>query len=63
MRGMRLADNLAWGLMFIIPASFLGAVSAGYVVHKVSQEHFRKLVALFLFLAGVRFLINPFVNI
>ena len=55
----RLPDLLFWGLLLFIPASFLGAKIAKSIVDKIPQEHFRKVVAAFLFIMGIKLLIFP----
>jgi uncharacterized membrane protein YfcA len=57
--GTRLPSLLLWGLLIFIPASFLGARIAKSVVDKIPQEHFRKVVAVFLMLMGIKLLIFP----
>ncbi len=55
----RLPQLLLWGLLIFIPASFLGARIAKSAVDKIPQEHFRKVVAVFLLLMGIKLLIFP----
>ena len=50
---------LLLGLFVFIPASFLGAKIARSVVDKIPQKHFRKVVAVFLLLMGLKLLIFP----
>ena len=57
--GTRLPHLLLWGLLIFIPASFIGARIAKSVVDKIPQEHFRKVVAVFLLLMGIKLLIFP----
>lgn len=57
--GARLPSLLLWGLLVFVPASFLGARIAQLVVDKIPQAHFRKVVAAFLFLVGVKLLLFP----
>ena len=59
LKGTRLEPMLAWGLLAFIPASFLGAKIAQHIVGKVPQKHFRIVVAVFLLLVGVKFLLFP----
>jgi uncharacterized protein len=54
---VRLPHLLLWGLLIFIPASFLGAKIAKSVVDKIPQEHFRKVVAVFLLIMGIKLLI------
>lgn len=58
-KGTRLESMLLWGLLLFIPASFLGAKIAQRVVDKIPQQHFRKVIAIFLLLAGLKLLIWP----
>ena len=58
-KGARLEELLLWGLLLFVPASFLGARIAKHVVEKIPQAHFRKVVAVFLFLVGVKLLLLP----
>jgi uncharacterized membrane protein YfcA len=57
--GARLPRLLLWGLPIFISASFIGARIAKSVVNKIPQEHFRKVVAVFLLLMGIKLLIFP----
>ena len=56
---VRLPDLLLWGLLLFVPASFLGAKVAKSIVDKIPQEHFRKIVAVFLLIMGIKLLIFP----
>ncbi len=55
----RLPQLLLWGMLIFIPASFLGAKIAKSIVDKIPQEHFRKVVAVFLLLMGIKLLLLP----
>jgi uncharacterized membrane protein YfcA len=55
----RLPRLLLVGLIVFIPASFLGARIAKSVVDKIPQKHFRKVIAVFLLLMGIKLLIFP----
>ncbi|MBN1807234.1 MAG: sulfite exporter TauE/SafE family protein [Sedimentisphaerales bacterium] len=57
--GVRLPHLLLWGLLLFVPVSFLGAKIAKSVVDKIPQEHFRKVVAVFLLIIGIKLLIFP----
>jgi hypothetical protein len=46
-------------MLIFIPASFIGARIAKSVVDKIPQEHFRKVVAIFLLLMGIKLLLLP----
>lgn len=58
-KGARLPTLLLWGLLLFIPASFLGAKIAKRIVDKIPQEHFRKVVAVFLLLVGIKLILLP----
>jgi len=55
----RLPHLLLWGLLIFIPSSFIGARIAKSVVDKIPQEHFRKVVAVFLLLIGIKLILFP----
>jgi uncharacterized membrane protein YfcA len=57
--GAELEQMLLWGLIVFVSASFLGARIAKSVVDKIPQEHFRKVIAAFLFLIGVKLILFP----
>ncbi len=57
--GTRLSPLLGWGMLLFVPASFLGARIAKRFVNRIPQEHFRKVLAAFLLLVGLRLLIWP----
>lgn len=59
LRGARLEHLPLWGLLIFVPASFAGAKIAQSVVNKIPQEHFRKFVAVFLLLVGIKLLLLP----
>jgi uncharacterized membrane protein YfcA len=59
MNGVRLNELYLWGLLAFIPASFVGTSLAKKVVDKIAQKWFRLVVAAFLFVMGVKFLIYP----
>jgi uncharacterized membrane protein YfcA len=56
-QGTRLPTLLLYGLPLFIPASFLGAAIAKHIVDKIPQQHFRKIVAVFLLLMGIKLLL------
>ena len=58
-KGARLPDMLLYGLPLFIPASFLGAAIAKRIVDSIPQEHFRKIIAVFLLLIGIKLLLLP----
>lgn len=57
--GVRLDDLFLWGFLAFIPASFAGTALAKKVVDKIPQKWFRIVVALFLFVMGIKFIIFP----
>lgn len=57
--GAKLPNPLLWGLFLFIPGSFLGARFAKNTVDKIPQKKFRPVVALFLFLVGLKLLVIP----
>jgi uncharacterized membrane protein YfcA len=57
--GARLPALLLYGLPVFIAASFLGAAIAKRIVDRIPQEHFRKVVAAFLLLMGIKLLLLP----
>ncbi len=52
--GMRLTPLLWWSLIFSLPLSFLGAYFAKQYVDIIPQKQFRKIVAFFLGLIGLK---------
>ncbi|MCX5646150.1 MAG: sulfite exporter TauE/SafE family protein [Phycisphaerae bacterium] len=58
-QGTRLNSLLFWGMILFVPASFLGARFGKELLERIPQEHFRKIVAAFLFIVGLRLLIRP----
>ncbi|MBD3180930.1 TSUP family transporter [Candidatus Poribacteria bacterium] len=59
MNGSRLESILMWGLLAFVPASLLGAKLAKYIVEKIPQNYFRIVIAVFLFLTGLKLLLVP----
>jgi len=57
--GARLPDILLYGLPLFIPASFIGAAIAKRIVDRIPQQHFRKIIAVFLLLMGIKLLMLP----
>ena len=57
--GATLPKHLWWGLLLFIPVSFLGAWIAKKIVNWIPQQKFRSVIAVFLFLVGVKLMIWP----
>ena len=57
--GVTLPGQLAWGLAVFIPVSFLGAEAGRWIVGRIPPENFRKVVAAFLFLTGLKLIVFP----
>jgi len=57
--GARLPTLLLYGLPLFIPASFLGAAIAKRIVDRIPQRHFRKIIAVFLLMIGIKLLLLP----
>ncbi|MBI4039510.1 sulfite exporter TauE/SafE family protein [Candidatus Daviesbacteria bacterium] len=57
--GATLAKELWYGLLFFIPVSFLGAQIAKKVVDKIPQNKFRIVIAVFLFVIGLKLIVWP----
>jgi uncharacterized membrane protein YfcA len=58
-QGIRLNNELLWGLLMFIPLSYAGAKSAQCMVKKIPQKKFRFIVALFLLVVGIKLLFFP----
>ena len=58
-QGTRIGPLLFWGMILFVPASFLGARLGKELLDRIPQEHFRKIVAAFLLIVGIRLLIRP----
>ena len=58
-QGARLEPLLLWGMLLFVPASFLGANASKRLVDKIPGRHFRKVIAVFLFIVGAKLLIHP----
>ncbi|MHC4641425.1 MAG: sulfite exporter TauE/SafE family protein [Planctomycetota bacterium] len=56
LKGAELESPILWGMLIFIPASFLGAKVAKLFVEKIPQKHFRKVIAIFLFLVALKLL-------
>jgi len=57
--GATLPRELWYGLLLLIPVSFVGAQIAKGVVDKIPQNKFRTVVAAFLFIIGVKLVLFP----
>jgi len=57
--GTRIATTLLLGFILFIPTSFVGAEIAKKFVDKIPQKLFRSVVAVFLFLLGIKLLVFP----
>lgn len=57
--GATLPKELWYGLLLFIPISFLGAQIAKKIVDKIPQNQFRAVVAVFLLIIGIKFLLWP----
>lgn len=57
--GARLSPLLLWGMLLFVPASFVGARIAKRFVYRIPQQHFRKVLAAFLAIVGLRLLLWP----
>ncbi len=61
-QGITMSHALWWALLVFIPASFFGAYIGQKVVRWIPQEHFRSVVAFFLFLVGIKLLLTPWLK-
>src|SRR3989344_1146372 len=57
--GTKLSGILFWGLFIFVPITFIGSRVAKMFVDKIPQKKFRNVIAVFLFLAGLKLLIFP----
>jgi uncharacterized membrane protein YfcA len=57
--GVNLDPALWWAMGVFIPASLGGVKAADPIVARIPQRHFRKVVAVFLLLAGIKLMILP----
>ncbi len=60
--GIRMDQSLVWGFAFFVPASFIGAYVGAKMVHWIPQKYFRDVVAIFLFLVGIKLLVTPWLG-
>lgn len=54
--GIDLPSHLFKALLIFIPISFIGANLAKHYINKIPQEKFRKVIGVFLFFVGIRFI-------
>ena len=57
--GATLPKELWYGLLLFIPVSFVGAQIAKGIVDKIPQDKFRTIIAIFLFVIGVKLILFP----
>lgn len=57
--GITLDPALLWGLIIFIPASLIGALIGRRIVNRIPQDQFRKIIATFLLLAGLKLVLFP----
>jgi uncharacterized membrane protein YfcA len=57
--GIGLEPSILWGFLIFIPASLIGAMIGKRGVEKIPQEKFRNVVAVFIFLLGLKLVLFP----
>lgn len=57
--GTKLDPSLSWGLIVFVPASLLGSLLGRRVVDEIPQSGFKKVIAAFLLLAGLKMMFFP----
>jgi len=57
--GIGLEPSILWGFLIFIPASLAGAMIGKRGVEKIPQEKFRNVVAVFIFLLGLKLVLFP----
>lgn len=57
--GTRIKTEFLIGFLLFIPVSFIGAKIAKQIVDKIPQKSFRGVIAVFLFLLGLKLIIAP----
>lgn len=57
--GTWMNERLWWGMLIFIPVSLAGAQIAKKIVHKIPQDKFRVVIAIFLLLIGIKLLVMP----
>jgi len=59
LEGIRLEDKYLADLWFVIPASLVGVWLGQCLVQKIPQDYFRIIIAVFLLLVGIKFVVWP----
>jgi len=54
-----LGERILWGFLLFVPASFIGATAGKKIVDRIPQDKFRTVIAFFLLLSGLKFLLLP----
>lgn len=57
--GAQIDNRLWWGLVLFVPISFVGAKIGEMIVGRIPQAKFRAVIAIFLGLIGLKFLLMP----
>lgn len=57
--GIAMSERIWWGLLIFIPVSLVAAKVAGKIIHKIPQDKFRIVIAVFLFLVGIKLAVFP----
>lgn len=57
--GVRIDSRLWWGMLFFIPATFMGAVASKRMIKDIPQGRFRLVVVFFLLVFGIKLLFFP----
>jgi uncharacterized membrane protein YfcA len=57
--GIGLEPFILWGFLIFVPASLIGAMIGKRGVEKIPQERFRNVVAVFIFLFGLKLVLLP----
>ncbi len=57
--GARLPESLTWGLLILVPTTFVGSQIAKKLVNKIPQQKFRSVVAIFLLIIGFKLVFIP----
>ena len=62
LRGLSMPTDMYLGLILFVPISFVGAFWGRHIIGRISQKHFRIIVALFLLIVGLKLLLFPWVG-